>query len=459
MSDGNLKFYLITDLHHWAKAQGTSGEGYDSVYHSEHRCMAETGAIINEAIDRIISDSEIDIVLVAGDITADGAKEAHDEIIPMLRRLKDAGKRVFLITATHDFHDKPLKTSGSEVGRATAISRDDLYEMYNEFGRNEAVSQNRKSHSYSVMLNEKTRLLCMNDDGKGGGTDFCGYFEDCVEWIKGQLDEAKKNGEYVIVMTHHPALPPSPIYPVFSKRDMLANYEEMTTLFADNGVKYIFTGHTHMTNIAVKTTENGNSIYDVNTGSLVAYPCPYRRVEFTDSEVKIETLTVDNFDWDFGGKTPAQYVKDHFNEFLDDLFDAIANDIDRVAVLSIAFSLEKEIVYKYQKWILYFGKKINTWTLGSIGRKLGVGRKVDKSVKDIILKDFLIDIIDNVFYGDEPYTPDTPMYKSVAAIINRILALLKPIPKAEKVREILEVVRDGVLYDAPPADWNVVLPR
>ncbi len=459
MADKNLKFYLITDLHHWAQAQGVSGKGYEKIYHSEHRCMAETGAIINSAVDSLIADKEIDIVLIAGDIVADGAREAHDEIIPILRRLKDAGKRVFLITATHDFHDKPLKAVGDKVGRATPIKRDELYEMYKEFGRNEAISEHRKSHSYSVMLNGNTRLLCMNDDGKGGGTDFCGYFEDCVEWIKGQLNEAKEKGEYVIVMTHHPALPPSPIYPIFSKRDMLANYEEMTTLFADNGVKYIFTGHTHMTNIAVKTTEKGNDIYDVNTGSLVAYPCPYRKVEFTETEVKIRTLQVESFDWDFGGKEPLEYVKDHFNEFLEDIFFALANDVDRMATLGKAFSLKKEVVYKYQKPMLFLGKRLNTWTLGDLGKRLGVGRKIDKSVRDILLKDFLIEIIDNVFYGDEPYTPDTPMYKSVAAITDRISALTRPIPKTKKVREILAVIKDGVLYDAPPADWNVVLPR
>jgi len=459
MSENGLKFYLITDLHHWAKAQGVSGPGYDKVYLSEHRCLAETGAIINSVIDKIISDKEIDIVLIAGDITADGAREAHDEIIPILRRLKDAGKRVFLITATHDFHDKPLKAVGDKVGRATRTPRDDLYELYYEFGRNEMISENRKSHSYSVMLNEKTRLLCMNDDGKGGGTDFCGYFEDCVEWLKGQLEEAKTNGEYVIVMTHHPALPPSPIYPVLSKRDMLANSEEITSMLADYGVKYIFTGHTHMTNIAVKATEKGNEIYDVNTGALVAYPCPYRRVEFGEKEVKIETLTVEDFDWDFGGKTAAGYVKDHFNGFFNDVFDSAVNDMERMAVLGKVFSLSKEQIYDNEKLIKFAGKTLQTLTLGKLGRRLLVGRKIDKSVKDILLRDFLIEIVDNVFHGDEPYTPDTPMYKSVAAIINRIIFLTKHFSKAKKLREILEIVRDGVLYDAPPADWNVILPR
>lgn len=459
MAEKDLKFYLITDLHHWAKAQGTEGKGYERVYKAEHRCLAETGAIINSAIDRIIADKEVGIVLVAGDITADGAREAHDEIIPMLRRLKDAGKRVFAITATHDYHDKPLKCEGDNVGIATRTRRKELYSLYNEFGRNEAISENKKSHSYSVMLDEKTRLLCMNDDGTGGGSDFCGYFDDCVEWIKGQLEEAKKNNEYVIVMTHHPALPPSPIYPVFSKRDMLGNCDEITTLFADNGVKYIFTGHTHMTNIAQKTTEKGNTIYDVNTGALVAYPCPYRKVEFTENEVKIQTLTVDDFDWDFKGKTAGEYVKDHFNGFMNDVFYAVANDIDLAAELGQAASLKKEFFYKYKKPILFFGKRLNSRTLGSLGKRLGVGRKIDESVKDITVKDFLLELVDNVFYGDEPYTPNTPMYKSVSAIIDRISALTKPIPKTKKIREILSVVKYGVLYDAPPADWNVILPR
>ena len=459
MPGKSLKFYLITDLHHWAKAQGTSGKAYDEVYHNEHRCMAETGAIITSAIDRIIADKDVDIVLVAGDITADGAREAHEEVIPMLRRLKDAGKRVFLITATHDFHDKPLKAVGDEVTFATRTPRKDLYNLYNEFGRNEAISENKKSHSYAVMLDEKTRLLCMNDDGKGGGSDFCGYFDDCVEWIKQQLNEAKENGEYVLVMTHHPALPPSPIYPLFSKRDMLANYEEITTLLADNGVKFIFTGHTHMTNIAVKTTEKGNDIFDVNTGALVVYPCPYRLVEIGDNEVKIRTLQVDDFDWDFGGKEPLEYVKDHFNGFLNDVFDAVSGDIDRLAVLGKAFSLSPDVVYNHKKLILSVGKKVNTWTLGKLGKRLGVGSKIDKSVKDIVLRDFFIELVDNVFYGDEPYTPDTPMYKSVSAILDRISALMKPIGKLDKARELLEVIKDGVLYDAPPSDWNVTLPR
>jgi hypothetical protein len=309
------------------------------------------------------------------------------------------------------------------------------------------------------MLDKKTRLLCMNDDGKGGGTDFCGYFDDCVEWIKQQLLQAKENGEFVMVMTHHPSLPPNPIYPILSRRDMLANFEEMTTLFADNGVKYIFTGHTHMTNIAVKTTENGNSIYDINTGALVAYPCPFRKFELTDSELIVKTLQVGDFGEDTGGKDPIEYAKDHFNEFFEDVFYSLANDIDRVAELAKTFSIKKEVIYKYQKPLLKIGKVLYTRTVGEVGRFLGVRRRIDKSVRDILIKDFFIELIDTVFHGDEPYTPDTPVHKAVSAILGRLSALSRLIPKTKKFRQTVSVITNGVLYDAPPADWDAVLPR
>ena len=241
--------------------------------------------------------------------------------------------------------------------------------------------------------------------------------------------------------------------------EKVAELEKLVATAKENGVRFIFTGHTHMTNIAVKHTEKGNDIYDINTGSLVTYPLPYRKMELTDTELKITTLQVDDFDWDFGGNTALEYTKAHFNGFLNDIFDSAAYDIDRLAVLGNAFSMKPETIYKFEKPITYFGKKMQTFTIGQLGKLLGVGKKIEPSVKDIRLKDFCIEIIDNVFHGDEPYTPDTPMYRSVSAIVNRIIAILKPIPKTKGVREILVIFRDGVLYDAPPADWNVTLKR
>ena len=61
---------------------------------------------------------------------------------------------------------------------------------------------------------------------------------------------------------------------------------------------YIFTGHMHANDIAAVTTEAGNTLYDIETGSVVTYPSPARSVTLTRtvSEGKVsETMDVKTY--------------------------------------------------------------------------------------------------------------------------------------------------------------------
>ena len=65
-----------------------------------------------------------------------------------------------------------------------------------------------------------------------------------------------------------------------------------------------------------------------------------------------------------------------------------------------------------------------------------------------------------MFVGDEPYNPYTPEYLALWALFNkRVKKMLKPIKGAEKVAEILDIILDGVIYDAPPSDWKGTFPK
>ena len=113
----SLKFYLITDLHHYAPSLGTSGKAYEKWNNKEQKCLAETGAIIDAAFSKLIADKDIDIVLIAGDLTSTGAMESHLDLLPKLQSLRDAGKQVYLITATHDFIARKWNPCGVRVTR------------------------------------------------------------------------------------------------------------------------------------------------------------------------------------------------------------------------------------------------------------------------------------------------------------------------------------------------------
>lgn len=461
--NGELKFILITDLHYYDPALGISGKAYDELSGTDMKCLAESGAIIDAYFDKIAKDKDFDIVLIAGDLSCNGAKESHTGLLPKLRRLKEAGKRVFLITATHDYYLEGNGTGcaercdGDRLSHATRTGREELVDLYREFGLDEAISFHPESHSYCVSLCGGYRLLCLNDDGD---KIFCGYSESQLEWIDSMIKEAHKAGDYIFAMTHHPVLPPSPIYPLFSRRDMLGDYEKTACFLADRGVKFIFTGHTHMQNIARYTTPAGNDFYDINTACLVGYPSVMRRVVMTGSEVKITSDTVTGIDWDLKGMTFEEYTKSQFSHLLNDIFDSLANDYDRFAnVLAPGFSKTPEEMYK-MKFLLYpFGKLLNSITLGGLGRLLFVSGSVDKSIRKVKLKDFILSIIQNIYYGDEPYTPDTAEYKAFCAAAGRAKGLLKLKKGTEDIAKIIDVIRDGVLYDAAPPDWNAVLPK
>lgn len=451
-----LKFHLITDLHHYAASLGTTGSAYEWRSQSDQKCLAETGAIIDAAVDWLLQ-SEIDIILVAGDVSCDGEKESHLELFPKLNRLREAGKRVILITATHDYSEIPIRCVGDERLPATPTTREELLELYHDFGLNEAIAFHAETHSYAVQLAPGWRMLALNDDGDGRA--FCGYSEDQLHWILDQVKLAHEAGDEVLAMTHHPVLPPSPIYPLFSRRDMLGDFEHTSTVLADAGVQFIFTGHTHMQNIAVKTTEKGNTIYDINTSALIGYASAIRTVAVYDDRMEVTSDHIDHFDWDLHGMTVDEYFKSVFDRLLNDIFDSMAFDIERLSRLAGGFSVEAETILKLRVPLTLAGRALHKLTVGQLARLLCISRDISPEVKPILLKDLFVEVVRNIYRGDEPYTPDTPVYQAIKRIMERISPLVRRMKNSEEIFKMMNVILDGVLYDAPPADNDAILPR
>lgn len=448
-----LRFHLVTDTHHY----GSCFEYDLEKNRGDQQCRAETGAILDSAFDLIANDKTADILLVAGDVTCNGEKESHLELIEKLNRLKAAGKRIYLITATHDYNDEPkpiIKATGEKAG---PTKREELPGLYRDFGMSEALSVHEESFCYSVKLMEGYRLLCLNDDGNG--RSFCGYDEDTMNWILEQIEQAKQAGDYIFAMTHHPVLPPTPIYPVISKRDMLGDYDKTSETLADAGIEFVFTGHTHMQNIGVKETAKGNKIYDINTSSLVGYPSVIRKVELDENEMRVESLQIEDFDWDRGGRSVNEYMKDKFDYLLQDIFHSMAYDLDRFAELAIGFSVDKETVEKLKLPLTIGGKVFQRLSVGGLGRLVFAGRHIHPSIKKVKVKDLIIEIIRNLYYGDEPHVPGSPVHQAYSAFLKRITPIVKLTKKSDDILGLLLMIRDGVLYDAPPSDWNAVLPR
>ena len=100
-----LKIQFITDVHYYSRKLGTEGKAYDNAESKSQKVIKDSDLVIKAGFDLLCADTSTDIVVVAGDTTRDGELASHAEFIEMLRDLKKRGKRVYVITATHDYRD------------------------------------------------------------------------------------------------------------------------------------------------------------------------------------------------------------------------------------------------------------------------------------------------------------------------------------------------------------------
>ena len=123
----------------------------------------------------------------------------------------------------------------------------------------------------------------------------------------------------VIGMMHHGLIPHFSMEKTLFSNYVVDDWENISAKFADMGMKVIFTGHFHAQDIATTQTKNNQSLYDVETGSLVTYPCPYRLIELTDNKIDIETETIHEIDYNTQGKPFPQYAADFLTHGLSDM--------------------------------------------------------------------------------------------------------------------------------------------
>ncbi len=468
-----LKIQFITDLHYYSRKGGTEGKAYEKAESKSQKIIKDSDLVIKAGFDILCKDTSTDIVVLAGDTTRDGEIESHKEFIEMLRDLKKRGKRVYVITATHDFRaggvadgydgDKKIKVPAVE-------NRHDLWDMYYEFGPNEAIASFSQSLCYVVQLAPGYRLFALNDDtndkeeGRGSG-----YSDACKKWILEQLKDAYDNDQYVIAMTHHPMISPSPFYSIIGKGDMQRDHEETRELFADAGLHCMLTGHTHVHDISAITTKKGNVFYDIACGAMIGCPPVMRNVTFDPKNAKIDvdTITIKEVPGlDTGGKPFDEYMKTFFFGMIAEVIWAMGNDINRLAEMTDAFSVPGEKIKKLGWIIKPVGKLLNNLTFKKIWRlckkESGLKKADIADIADNSVVDFILELVQNLYCGDSPYGPDTREYKLTCGLLNVIdsflntihLSIGKFIKGAKSVRSLVE----PLLWNSGYCDAKATLP-
>lgn len=455
-----LTFTFLTDIHYYSPNLGTEGEAYEIENSKNQKLLKNSGKAIACAFDAIAKDDSNDIVLINGDITNNGEFECHREIIELLRALRAAGKRIFLTTATHDFQGeggKVYRFEGDKKIETTAAKREDLFEMYREFGPDQAISVHRESMSYVARLDEGYRLFALNDDMNGKGQS--GYSDDLFDWICENAQDAKQNGQTIIVMTHHPLIAPSEFYAIIGKNDMMGEHEKRLRQFAEIGIGFVFTGHSHIHNISYKKYDDDKTIFDISTSALTGYPAYYRVVtaDSQKNELTVRSVKVEGLDDEF---------TDQFFGMIRRVINAAAEDIDDFAHKAEAFSVRSRFTYRYG-WMIKpaarFIRRLKAGTVCKICKKeSGLTPYEINEIKDMKVMDIVINMAMNLYKGDGEYTPDTPVYKAVmgfASVADGLMNTMRlPINKFIKNIGSVGDMLEPLLYKKGIADSSATVP-
>ncbi|MGN0532188.1 MAG: metallophosphoesterase family protein [Eubacterium sp.] len=386
-----FSFFLVTDTHYFDSSFKRTGEAYEKRSITDQKCVAETPAIIDAGFEQIARDKDTNVILIPGDLVYRGEYQSHVGFREKLYKLKEQGKKIYLITARHDYCEdgEPVEFDGDKMIPVKGMPRAELRDFYKDFGFDRAISEHKESMSYVAQLDEGIRLLALNCDGDC--KDFKGLWDDQMQWALDEIKKAHDSGNYIFAMTHYPLLPFSPIMNLIGDAK-LTDWEKRANEFADAGLDLIFTGHMHAQAITDYTTKNGNIITDVQTGCFVGCPCAYRKVTFEDDKAIIKSYTINDFDYDKQGKTAEEYFRWRFDRMIN---------------------------YKMDEILPSPAKKIlDSFTLKKLGRLLCF--KVDKSIESKLAKDVGIELVRNIFVGNEPYIKGTPMYEAMAKLLKRL---------------------------------------
>lgn len=300
--DEELGFAVASDLHYNIPAEEltASGEIDDEIFWYANRRAAlenESGFIIDEFLAQCAENDDVNFVLVSGDMADHGRtiRGEHDDVAAKFAAFEEkTGKQIYVTVGNHD------------AGYDSATTPEDFKKIYADFGYNEALTVSDTDCSYTANLGDKYRLISLDSCNHAKSTAD-GMTTEKLEWVKEQAEIAKADGRYPILMMHHNLLDHLPAQRIVSKNFIVKYHFTTAELFANWGIRLVFTGHEHCSDATSYTSTRGNVIYDFATTSLTMYPLEYRLITLGEKEIKYETATVDKIDTKALSQTVAGY--------------------------------------------------------------------------------------------------------------------------------------------------------
>ena len=309
-----MRFAVLSDPHVFDTTTSDPGPAFDAHLVKGPTLLAESGRILEAALSAIAAEKPA-FLLVCGDLSSEGELASHRLAARELDRIRRAGVPVFVVPGNHDVRNpQASRYSGDATEPVASVTPAEFSAIYGPFGYDAAIRRDPDSLSYVAEPVPGLWLLALDSCQYGASRGVEAAHRgipvsrgrlrpSTMRWARLVLSDANRHAVHVIAMLHHGI-----VEQFRGERTWLPDYvidgsDAVSRLLAGGGVAAVFTGHTHSQDVTRRVFPDGRVISDVQTGSTVSWPNPWRIVEIdAGGRMAIRSgfvTSIDGFDGDF----------------------------------------------------------------------------------------------------------------------------------------------------------------
>ncbi|MEG0091445.1 MAG: metallophosphoesterase, partial [Oscillospiraceae bacterium] len=275
----NIEIIQATDIHYLSQQLTDNSPAFVEMMSEADGKLTHYIEPITEAFISQVMEEKPDFLILSGDLTFNGEKLSHLDFAKKIKKVNDSGVTVLVIPGNHDI-DYPFSMGfeGDSAYPTERISKEEYEQIYQEFGLSKATSRDKETFSYFYSLSKKVQVLMLDVNT---GAQFGTVSEGTLNWIKSNLEAAKKEGIATVAVTHQNLLNQSQ---TLTKGFTIDNGEDLAKLLKEYNVKLNLSGHTHVQHIA----DSDGKLFDISTCALSVYPCQYGVVNINTKDMAID---------------------------------------------------------------------------------------------------------------------------------------------------------------------------
>lgn len=287
-SAGSHTLAIASDPHYISPRLTDNGPAFAAVVGAgDGKVMLHSEDLLDAFVAQLQAQKP-EALIISGDLTFNGARLSHEDLVAKLEPLVDAGIRVVVLPGNHDIaYPYAARFNGDSYTYVDSVSPAEFRAIWERFGYTDAFAEDEASLSYAYPLFDDTWLLLVDCNATASPGSLA---PQTRAFCRRVLGDAHEQGVRVIGVSHQNLLQHCAL---FKNGFVMGGADDLLSLYQRHGVALNLSGHIHVQHTAAE-----GSLFEAATSSLAVTPCQYTQATLhTDGHFEACAVPVDVSAW------------------------------------------------------------------------------------------------------------------------------------------------------------------